>query len=345
MNPISTLEGWARSAWGAITGAPSTIVNGLSSLWRYITSLHTTLSWLFANPVLQWANRMIGTDSLFDRSLVEVFNAIARIDLWIWNNLVRPVRDMLNRRIDALKAWTALQLALLRDLVILLYLKSLTFTRQQIAIERAARIKADMAEHAAMLKAVKACLATVQKQASTGYATGLHDRLSVVGDLLNAIGTHNPEVKTLVATAVKAVIDLEEIDNPIARIVAGRLITEVIDKAGIDRLIGDLAGQLLGPLEGGARPADLYHVEADVSARLNNLEAAWAGFMASGGPEVEQAGREWRDITGLAADAAILGFVALAVADPQAWAAGISDAAGVPANDAMTAIAALVGRV
>lgn len=344
MNIFATIGNWARSAWGTITGLPGDVSKSISAIWHYVTSVHNTLSWLFGNPLLHYIGRMLYDISIFHAWVLEAQLAQRRIAIWIWTDYVKPVRDWLNGRINALRAWAQAQLSILLRTVIRLYLASLAYTRDQVAAERSARIRADQAEHAAMVKAVRAALATVQRQASSGYNAGLRERLGVVGQLLNTIADHNPVVKETVTLLVKAVFDLETIDNPAARLLIGKLLSEVIARAGVDRVIGDLIGRLLGPLEGGVRPADLYHVELDVARRLTGLETDWADFMASGGPEVEQAGREWRDITGVATDVALLGFLTLAVTDPQAWATGIADTAGVTGNAAMNAIVGLVSR-
>lgn len=214
-----------------------------------------------------------------------------------------------------------------------------------MGIERVARIKADQAEHAAMLKAVAACLATVQQQAATAYNAGLHDRLGVVGGILEDIAGHTPIIKDAVELALKSLVDVENVDDPVLRYILNKAIDEIVNNAEVDRAAGNLAQSLLGPLLGQPKAKGLHDVVADISTRLGALEAQWATFMRDGGPEVEQAGSEWKAVTGIIVNAGFLGMTGLAMADPAAWAAGISDTIGTAGNDALGGIVDLIGNV
>jgi hypothetical protein len=335
MNILKTLLGWATSAWHGITGIPGDVSRALQSVWHYITSVHNMLSWITANPLLGYVRTALAYMTGIHFDLIAIHDALGRIAHWIWIDIVRPVRDQLNRRISALAAWTARQLTAERKARILGDRNERFWRIKADDAERAARIKGIKAEAAARVKGDKATLATVQREAATGYDAHLRDRLGVVGRVLDLLATHNPEIKGLVGHLVGAVIDLETIDDPIARWVVAKVLAEVIDKAGVDKVTADLATRLLAPLTGQGRPHDLHGVTADISGRLNALEEQWAAFMAHGGPEVEQAGDEWAAVTNPLVDIGLLGFFGLAVADPTAWAAGIADTLGVVANDAL----------
>lgn len=334
MNILKTLFSWASSAWSAAAGIPGDISRAIQSVWHYITSVHNFLSWLTANPILGYARTALAYMTGVHFDLLAIHAALSRVAHWIWIDIVRPVRDALNRRISQLAAWTARQLAAERSARIRADLNERAARIKADAAERAARIKAIKAEAAARVKGDKATLATVQHEAASGYDSQLHDRLGIVGKVVDLLATHNPEIKGIVTKLVTGLLDLETVDDPVLRFVLSKVLMEVIDKAGVDKVAADLATRLLGPLLGHARPTDLHGVAADISGRLNALEAEWATFMEHGGPQVETAGQEWADMTSLLVDAGLLAFFGLAVADPTAWAAGIADTIGVVANDA-----------
>lgn len=345
MDILGTLAKWARAAYSFIFGLPADVAKMADALWRYVTNVHNVFAWMAGGPQLKFAlaalANLTGTRLLAEA----VRDALARIDGWVWVTEVRPVRDTLSRRITRLAAWTAATFQATWAQMYRLYFASLAYTRLLTGIERAARIRADQAEHAAMLKRVQAAIDQIEHEAAAGYNSGLHARLSLVGTLLNDLADRQPEIRGLVSTLVKAVFDLETVDNPVLRFLVGKLLSEVIGKLGIDKLTGDLISRLLAPLTGQAKAGGLEDVTRDVSDRLNALEAQWGQFMADGGPEVEQAGKEWRDITSLAADAAMLGFLGLAVTEPRAWARGMADTVGVAGNDALGAIVGLIGKL
>lgn len=344
MDILGTLARWAHAAYSFIFGLPADVAKMADALWRYVTNVHNVFAWMAGGPQLKFALTALANLSGARLLAEAVRDALGRLDGWIWLTEVRPVRDQLTRRITWLHAWTLSTFRVTWAQMWRYYRASLVYTNLMVGIERSARIKADQAEHAAMLKRVAAAVDQIEREAADGYNSGLHDRLSLVGTLLNDLAGRQPEIKVLVSDLVKAVADLETVDNPILRFIITRALTEVIGKLGIDKLTGDLISRLLAPLTGHGRATGLEDVTRDVSGRLNALEAQWGQFMADGGPEVEQAGKQWRDITSLAADAALLAFAGLAVADPSAWARGVADTVGTAGNDALGAIVGLIGK-
>lgn len=344
MNILNDLFNWGKNAWNALTGLPGDIAQGIASLWHYVNSVHNVLSWIVGIPQLRAIQRFLYAISIFHVAQIEINRAFSRVIGYIWVTMVRPLRNLLLKRIAQLRAWTAYQIHVVYVVMGILYRAALAYTRQQVGIERAARIKAIQAEHAAMLKAVAACLATVQRQASSGYNAGLHDRLGTIGKLLNDLADRNPAVQDVVKTLVGVIFDLESVDNPVVRFIIGKLLGEIVAKAGVDRITGSLISRLLGDLTGQVKASGLYDTALDISNRLNALEDQWAEFMTNGGPEVEQAGQEWKALTELSVDAAVLGVFALAVADPSAWATGVADTIGTVGNDTVTAVVDLLNR-
>lgn len=344
MNFLNTVAQWARNAWSAITGAASDPVAALGKFWSYVTSLHGLLGWLFGFPLLQVVRALLSHASANSDALAALLAAIARLRHWIWVHEVVPVYNRLHTQIGALRAWTAGQLRMVWMGLESDFSFAIAWTNSQVAAERRQRIGGDAAERAAMLTRVTWALQQVQKQASSGYNTATPDRKTIIRSLLTDLAGRDPAVRGLVSELASLIVDIETIDNPLVRYTVQHLLSQIIRHLGIDQAISDLISRLIGPLAGDPRPGTLYDVEKDVAARLTALEGWVARFMAAGGPEVEQAGQGWKDLTGLAADAAILGFVGLAVTDPAAWATGVNDTIGTAAATAMTGIVDLISR-
>lgn len=345
MGWLKTAVGWAKDTWSAITGAAAAPLDVFTKIWKWLASIHGLIGWLFGVPVLDWLRSALANMAEHTRAWEALEGLLARIPAWVLHHLVLPYVRLLLARIAALQRWTAAQLLALRILMMWLYLAARLYARQLVQAEHKAMVTAVAREHQQMLAGLRATLAEVQKEAASGYNSGTPDRKSVIQKLLQDLAVTNPAVKGLVSDLVGLVIDVETIDNPVIRFLASKLLAQIIDRLGVDKIVGDLLGRLLQPLMGQPRAAGLYDVTRDVAQRLTALEAQWADFMTSGGPEVEQAGREWKDLSGPLTDIAILAFLGLAVADPGAWATGIADTVGPVADGAMTGVADLLGRI
>jgi hypothetical protein len=345
MGFLKTLTGWASTAWGAISGAVGNPLDALTKLWHYITSVHGMMSWLAGNPFLRFFKTALENLTTIGLALQVIRDVLHRVGGWIWAHEVRPVRDQLQRKITALRAWAVVEFGRTWALIQVRYLQALAFTVKQVAAERAQRIKAVQAEHAAMLAGDKATLATVQKQAAGAYNAGVHARVGIAGQLLDDLVTRTPLIKDLVNAVIDGALKLADVEDPVLGFLLTKLVNEIVSKVGVDRLAAEAAQSLLAPVIGGKRPAGLHDVVADIDARLTAMEKQWADFMKKGGPEVEDAGEQWKGLTGLAADAGMLAFVGLAVAEPAAWAQGISDTVGVAGDAALTAAVSLIGKL
>ena len=342
---LKTLGQLAKDAFGFITGGSANPLNGLLALWRYVTGEHNVLAWLVGGPQLRFVLAALYNMSVLHLAVDAISGALHLLARWILATWILPIRDDLIRRIAALKAWAVLTFALTRALIEIRYQAALAYTRMLVGQERDHRLKDDQLEHAAMLKQVAAALATVQREAATGYDSTLHERLGVVGKILDEIAVHDPLVKQIVRDTVTAVFDLETIDNPILRFTIGHLLTSLINKLSVDKVIGDLLERLIGTLTGHGRATSLQDVTRDIGQRLNASEDQWADFMKHGGAEVEQAGDQWQHLTSLGVDIAITAFFGLAVAEPAVWAKGISATIGVAADDTLKGVVNLVRKV
>lgn len=338
MNWLKSVINWANNAFSAAAGALSNPLGAITALWHYISSVHSLVSWLFGNPLLQFAlNHAKWLSAWFD-GMVAARDALHRLAAWINATWIRPAVVMLSARIAALRAWTALQLRLLTAYVNYEIAVLRAFTVALVAAERAQRIKAVAAEHAAMLAGLKATLATVQRQASTGYNSTRHARVSTITGLAQDLQALEPALDKILPKLLADVIDIENIDDPVLRWLANKALSEVLAHTGADHVSGSLLGVLISQLAGAGPPKTLSDVEKDVGERLNALEQQWADFMKHGGPEVENAGDQWKGLTGVIADVSILAVFGLAVTEPAAWATGVSDTIGVAGNAALDVV-------
>ena len=345
MDILKTLGNLAQSAWNVIWNAPSEVVSGFQKIWQFIAGLHSLISWVTSTPVLGVLKAIVTHIPQIWVAITVIRDLLGRLGNWIWVNEVYPVYRTLAKAIERLTAWTELQLTILRREMITLYFAAEAYTRMEVSTERGQRIAADRAEHAAMLAQIRALHQLVEKEASSGYNASSADRRSLIQRLLADLAARQPLVKALTGDLTKIVLSLYTIDDPLIRYAAEKLLSDIIGHLGIDKVMADLIGRLLGPLAGDPRPGSLYDVEKDVAERLSALEAQWADFMADGGPEVEQAGKGWKDGGGLVVDAAVLAFIGTAVADPQGWSTAVYDTIGIGASDAMTGIVDLIGHI
>lgn len=325
MGFLGDLLNWGRSAWNGIFGAAQDVAGALTKLWHYITSVHNLLSWLTGVPVLETVTGLTGFAINVVKTMRVIIAALDRIPAWILAHLVLPWVRYLQKLITQLAAKEARDVRMLiQDDIEGLRLAE-AYTDVQVTIERLARIKDVQAARAYALALTVALHQTIEREAASGYTEGWGRRLGLVGKIADEIATKNPVVKGAVGLLVKTALDLASVDDPLLRFALATLLTHVVNALGVDRVAGDLLTAILDPIIGRGKPANLHDVEHDVDERLYQLEAQWAEFMAHGGPEVEQAGDDWKDLTSLAVDAALLGFLGLAIADPRAAYRAISD--------------------
>ena len=344
MGIIKTVFGWASGAWSAIFGAGASPLDALTKLWHYITSVHDVLAWLAATPILRFYRAALLNFTVLGVAVTAVRDVLDRLAAWIWIHEVLPVKVSLTNQIIALRAWTVQQFRLTRQLIEQRYQQALAYTRLLVGIEATLRLKGDELEAAARIKGDKTVLATVQQQAASAYNAGLHDRLGIIGQVLDDLAGHTPLVKDLVTAALRWIVDIENVDDPLVRWALNKAITEIVNDAAIDRAAGQLAQQLLGPIIGQPKARGLHDVIADIAARLAAMEHEWQQFMMHGGSEVEQAGDEWKTITGVLVDLGLVAFTGQAALDPVGWAREVSDTIGVVGNDALAGIVGLIGR-
>lgn len=332
----------AGDAWRLLSGVGGDIGSALAGLWHFILSVHNLLDHLISSVVRGLFAGLIAVGASLVANLSWVADALRRVASWIWGFEVLPVKVMLLGLIAALRAWTARQLAIQRGEYWGLFHIGEAYTRKLVTAETAARIKDVNAARAYALHLVTALHAAIEKEAADGYNSGRRARGHVITRIIDDLAVRNPVLRALAGRLVTLIVDLAAIDNPVARVAAIFLLRQVINHLGIDRVAGQLAGALLGTLAGRGQAKDLHAVISDIGDRLTVLEDAQASFMEHGGPEIFQAGGQWKRLDGVLTDATLLAFFALAVADPARWAREVSATAGAAVNGTIIATAHLI---
>lgn len=342
MGFFNTLLGWAKSAWGALGTAAADVAGAIEKLWHYITSVHDFFAWLASSPSLDMFRGLVN----FARDVGIGYTALLKLGQrtgpWIYGHWIMPWVRYLERQLAAQAAREARDVRMLIADDIEGLREAEAYTDHLVSIEHRLMLAAVLAEHAQMLAQIKALHQAIEAEAASGYSGGQGHRLGTITGILGDIAARNPAARAIVSTLIKDALDLAGVEDPLARIAIGLLLKEVTGKAGVDAAAGDLVSRLLGAAAAEGHPKNLHDVIRALDARLSSVEDQWAEFMRRGGPEVMQAGDDWKAVTGLAADSAILATFALSVADPRAWAAGISDTLGVVTADTITAVSALL---
>lgn len=345
MDVWGTVEGWARSVWNGITSTGESIADGLEALWHFVQSVYASCGWLLTGlispGILILTTELKALFSLHQ----ELRDALDRIAWWVDTYMIAPVRSDLLYRIANLELLMLAKFAYLTNLVLVLHLVEERHTDLLVGQERQARI-ADIASARAYTRALTTQLhQAIEQEAVAGYKAGQGVRTTLVQQLaqdLNVRGLLDTVTTRLLVGAIDAVMTIED---PALSAVANRIITTIIKKTGLGPALADLISKLITPGAGGAAPKDLTGVVADITHRLGVIEDWISAFMLDGGPEIEDAGKQWKTINSLVVDAALLAFFTQAVASPDVWATEVSDTVGTLANDTIGRIINLIGHV
>lgn len=333
MGFLTDLRNWASDAFRAIFGGVSDLAGALTKLWHYITSVHNLLAWVQGVPVLSDIVNLVNFAGTVWRAYASFYRALVRIPVWILAHLIMPWVRYLQGLIAKLAAKEAADVRMLIADIIEALRVAEAYTDRQVGVERADRIRDVNAARAYALALVTALHQAVEREASSGYLEDYAKRLGLIGKITDDLAAHSPVIRQLTGVFIRGVLDLAAVDDPLIRFTLGALLTQIVNRLGVDRAAGDLLGSLLGPLIGRGRPQNLHDVMHDIDDRLSALEGNWAEFMRDGGPEVEQAGTDWKDLTSPLTDAALLGFFALIVTDPRGAATATTDTIGTVIRD------------
>ena len=324
MNWWNSIKNWGQAAWAAMLGIGGGVGSALAAQWRFTNSLISGAFYQILHPINTVEQNVAIFAGLVTGNMTAVHNAIDRLEGWNQAHVVKPLQSWTRRQIAKLWYVIVANRKMLWARITLVNADIRAWVLRLIRRERVARRRADSRLHAFAIAQAKWALQIVQRQAASGYRTGYSGQVSTVIKVLDAIVVRNPLVRGLVNILINGVLDLASIENPLARLTAGFLLRHVVDKLGVDKPIGDLAASILGPLLGQPHPKDLHDVIAAITGRLGALEQDWATFMADGGPQVEQAGQQWRDLTSIGLDAALVAFAVAGVADPAGTARELS---------------------
>jgi hypothetical protein len=336
---------WAIVAAASLAGVSLDLPATLTALYRFTDSVRVTLSHVVTEGlgpvVFQLENGLAATFEM-GRALRDAIN---RTSGWIWSHQILPVWHGLDIKINTLNAQTAQKIADTRQFAYTLYLDAVRVATTLNIAERNARI-ADVNLARAQAQALtKALHQAIENEAAAGYRSGRGDRSSPLKALANDLHVRGLIDAVVTKLLIEAADVLVNTADPALAAVVDRVIGEVIKKSGIGKDLGDYLYGLIVPGSGGPDPKDLPGVMADVSHRLSAAEDWISSFMLAGGPEVEDAGRQWKTASSIAVDVALVAFVVQAVTAPEAWAREVADTVGVVGNDALIGIVNLIEHV
>jgi hypothetical protein len=345
MGVLTTIVQWASGTWNRITTAVGDVETVLQDLWSYITAVYSGLGWI----VLALIDPGMAIVALALQSMLQVVqglrNAIDRMPWWIDTYMIQPVRATLQIEIVILQLWTQVHLAELQNLVMVLHLVEERHTDTMVAQEAQQRAAAVTAARAYALALNNQLHQAIENEAVAGYKAGQGIRTTLIQQLaadLNVRGILDTVTTDLLVKAIGIVVT---IDDPVLAATANRILSEIVKKTGLGDDIAGLIDTLITPGAGGAAPKDLTGVIADITHRLGVIEDWISQFMLDGGPELEDAGKQWKSINSLIVDGALLAFFGQAVAAPQAWATEVSDSIGEVANATVSGIISLINHV
>ena len=332
-NPLDTNRGHAKlvaKSMAASGNQPSSVLGGI---WHWINGVASGIGHFITGRIDLYAKATtLVVDGIID-AIGEIDKAVGRVIFWqdfmFWHILQRWLARMRRQSNAYADAWG-------KYLYRLIYVTTnsvLNTAMHAVNTERRQRVRAIAHAEAQAKREIKAMHHLIEREASSGYKIDQQHRLSMIVRLLDFAVVRQPEIRAIVGDIATAVLDLLSVDDPLIRLTVGFLIKEVIDRLGIDKALGKLIDDLLKPLLGQPVPHDLHDVIADMSARLIAGETQWAQFFTDGGSQVEQAGKDWRNITSPLTSVAIVAFTATAVADPSAWARDINATVGRAVND------------
>jgi hypothetical protein len=342
VNWWNSVVNWARTAWNTVAGAASGAAGDLTGIWRYITSVASAAQYMMSHPFTAITNGLAVLAGLVTGNLHDAQLSAARAIGWYNQNYLNPQMQWVRKQLALIRALIASDVRALIATIVVYYGRAKQYAWHLVATERRYRIAGDKAAEAYTRQQVRAALALVQREAASGYALTMRQRMSLITRLADVIVTRDPLVKDAVNIVIRGLLDILAIDDPLARLALGFAITHIIDSLGLDKVTGQLLRDLVAPILGNQAPSNLHDVVESIGNRLNAVEAQWAQFYADGGPEILQAGEQWRDLTSLIADAGLLAFFGLAVTHPRTWAADTAAVAGPAVRGAAGAIAAVL---
>lgn len=318
--------GMLSSGWNALVGVGERdVVQPIGAAFHLVQQAGSAVIGFMTRSFTNLTGVLAGNIATITGDVGAIINALSRVGNWIQVHQTGPLRAWVSGQLARLWAAIFRLRAWAHQQDVAYYYEGKVYTFTEVMAERKARIQAINKADAYTRAHITAMHQLIEREAASGYATGYNARVTLLQKILDAAAGRDPLVKAVTGRLVSIILDLAGAEDPVLRWVAGHLLAKVAADLGVDKAIGDLAAELAGPLLGQPHPKSLHDVVADITARLNTLESQWAQFMDDGGPQILQAGSEWKSITSVLADVGLLGFAAAAVTDPQGTAAGLAD--------------------
>ncbi len=333
----------ARVTAKELTDPDSISTSYAAGLWKWIDGVANGVSHWIGSTVLGGFKAAFQHDVSIVQTFIDVMNTLRRIVFWVDYLVWHTVASWIAKLRKEQQANLLRAIRMLERLIYVRVSAVYALAMRAVRAERLARRKEVAYAEAEARARIKALHGTIEREAASGYRMQNTQRVSIIVKLLDYAATRNPAVRAVTGDIAKSVLDLIEIDDPILRIGLTFLVREVIDKLGIDKAVGTLIDALLTGITGAPPPRNLHDVIADISIRLSQVEGQWAQFFTDGGSQVEQAGNDWKDITSVIGNTAIVAFAVQATVDPDGWAAEIADTLGAAANDLGTRAVTLFG--
>lgn len=339
------ITGFGKYLWQGALNLPTAIKQWGTDAWRFTNKVAQGFDYFVTHPMESTVGTLQLLAELLTGNIRAANQTAGRLEGFIGQNVGGATRSWvlrLYRQLVASLDQTASQLA---TRIAQRYMQARAYAARLVALDRRAWRHALAQLRAQLLRSIRATHQQIEREAASAYDAQLPDRLTLVTRLTELLAGRQPELRGATSLVARAVIDLLGVDDPLARIALGFAIRDLVDKAAIDAPIAALVRDLAGPLLGEPKPRDLHDVISQIAQRLEALESWQATFMADGGPEILQAGKDWSALTGIATDAALLGFFGLMTTDPTGWAREVAAVAGTPVNDAIIATAGLLSRL
>lgn len=331
-----------RKAYGDIRKTHGIVQTALDGVWHWLNGVASGVSHLFGHSVVNAFHTVLGAIETEVDWWQKAIGTYFKLYYWIQIHVLKYLYNLIIGYYRRGLAQLRQQIARVIRLIYITTQYVLVIALRAVKAERMARERAVKQAIAIAARDDRMLHQTIEREAASAYQVQRDDRVNVIVRVLEYAITRNPELRVIIKDAITALLDLLAIDNPIARLALGFVVNDLIDKLGVDKLVGQVASDLLRPLLGAPKPRNLHAVVLDMGARLVAAESFAATFTEDGGAQVEQAGRLWRDITQPAIAASIVGFIALGVVEPDAWANTLSNTIGRLGNDLISGTADLI---
>lgn len=341
---LVTNRGHAERVAAMIQADPASSQTTSGGFWHWINGVASGIGHLFEHNFVWGFKATYGHLRDLVDSVGEIFSALHRLEVRIHYVIWYVLKGWAVRQFHIVKCMIRAQGRYLIRLIYVTTRTVLALAFDAVRRERKQRISSIARAEAKARREIKALHHTIEREAASGYRVELDARASLITKLLEYAVVRDPALKFVVGESVRLLLDLLAVDDPPARLLLGFLMRKVVNHLGIDKAVGHLIDDLLAPLIGEPKPHGLHGVILDLSQRMLAVEAQWTQFFTDGGAQVEQAGRDWRNITGPIGSVAIVAFTAQAVTHPEAWAREINDTIGVAANDLADAAIRLFRR-